>query len=110
VRAVAEIGVDCSWGGSSATTAGSEERRPRLRRTNGSSDWGDRQRSGGLGFDPVIVDPGINGGPIEVEPLSPLDERDSALGDEAADVADADTEMGGDALDVEQGAAGRPGG
>jgi hypothetical protein len=50
----------------------------------------------------MLIDPRVDGDPVEVEPLSPLDERDATLGDETADVADGDPEVIRNPLDVEE--------
>ena len=58
--------------------------------------------NGSGGFDALVVEPGRNGDRIEPEQVSPLDERDASFGDESADVADADGEVGGERVDVDE--------
>jgi hypothetical protein len=100
VHAAADVGVDCSRGGSSGT-AGSEERTiASLKAAYVGGRTG--QSSRGFRLDTVLVDPGVDGGSVEVEPLAPLDERDAALGHEPAHVSNADPEVAGDPVDVEE--------
>ena len=54
------------------------------------------------GFDALLVEPGRDRDRIEPEQVSPLDERDASFGDEPADVADADAEVRGERVDVDE--------
>ena len=46
----------------------------------------------------MLVDPGVDLVEVEVQVQPPLDVGDALLGDEAADVADGDAEVLGDAM------------
>src|SRR5438132_13740433 len=52
-------------------------------------------------FDALIIEPGRDRDRIEPEQVPSLDERDASFGNEPADVADADTEVCGEGVDVD---------
>ncbi len=58
--------------------------------------------NGSSGFDALVVEPGRDRDRIEPQQVSPLDVRDAAFGDEPADVTDADAEMRGERVDVDE--------
>ena len=53
-------------------------------------------------LDALLVEPRRDRDRIEPEQMSPLDERDASFGDEPADVADADAEVRGERVDVDE--------
>ena len=57
---------------------------------------------GSGGVDALVVEPRRDRDRIEAEQVSPFDVRDASFGDESADVADADAEVRGEGVDVDE--------